>query len=168
MIRVLRCCCIPGLQAVAVYRYGQWAKQRQLLLRIVADPIYLILNLFIKLAWGIGLPRSAKIGPGFYIGHFGGIQISSEAKIGANCNLSQEVTIGVSGRADRRGVPTIGNNVYIAPGAKVFGLIKVGNNVKIGANAVIYSDIPDNAVVVLYPGYKIISMTGNPNENRVE
>jgi serine O-acetyltransferase len=48
-----------------------------------------------------------------------------------------------------------------APGAKIFGKIKIGNNVKIGANAVVYKDIPDNAIVVLDPGFKIISYKGN-------
>jgi serine O-acetyltransferase len=136
--------------------------------RIVADPLYALLNLLIKIAWGIEVPRSARIGRGFYIGHFGGIHISSAAQIGKNCNLSQEITIGVSGSDKQRGVPVIGDNVYIAPGAKVFGLIKIGNNVKIGANAVIYKDIPDNAVVVSDPGFKIISMSGNPNPNQVD
>jgi serine O-acetyltransferase len=158
---------MPGFQAVAVYRFGQWAKQRNLAIRLLADPLYIFLNFWIKIAWGIGLPRSARIGKGFYIGHFGAIQISGAAQIGANCNISQEVTIGVSGTGNNRGVPIIGDNVYIAPGAKIFGLIRIGNNVKIGANAVVYKDIPDNAVVVLDPGYKIISMNGNPNPNQV-
>jgi serine O-acetyltransferase len=75
--------------------------------------------------------------------------------------MSQGITIGISGSGERRGVPTIGNDVYIAPGARLFGKIAIGNNVKIGANAVIHRDIPDNAVVVLDPGYKIISYKGN-------
>jgi serine O-acetyltransferase len=57
-------------------------------------------------------------------------------------------------------VPTIGNDVRIAPGARLFGKITIGNNVRIGANAVIYKDIPDNAIVVLDPGFKIISNGG--------
>ncbi|MDA8136956.1 MAG: hypothetical protein M0T82_20250 [Desulfobacteraceae bacterium] len=50
----------------------------------------------------------------------------------------------------------IGNNVYIGPGAKIFGKITIGNNVKIGANAVVYKDVPDNSLVVLSPGHTII------------
>lgn len=76
-------------------------------------------------------------------------------------NISQQVTIGVSGQGEKRGCPVIGDNVYLASGAKLFGKIKIGNNVKIGANAVIYKDIPDNAIVVLDPGFKIISYKGN-------
>ena len=61
----------------------------------------------------------------------------------------------------RAGVPTIGDNVYLGPGARVFGKISIGNNVKIGANAVVYKDIPDNAIVVLDPGFEIVSYKGN-------
>ena len=57
--------------------------------------------------------------------------------------------------------PTIGDNVYIAPGARLFGKIVIGNNVKVGANAVIHKDLPDNAIAVLDPGFKIISYAGN-------
>ena len=82
------------------------------------------------------------------MGHYGGIFVSAEAKIGKNVNISQGVTIGVAGHGAKRGSPTIGDNVYIAPGAKIFGKIKIGNDVKIGANAVVYKDIPEGATVV--------------------
>jgi serine O-acetyltransferase len=167
-VRVLRCWCIPGLQATAVFRFGQWARQRNPVVRVFADPLYVALNALVKICWGIELPRSARVGRGLYIGHFGGIHISSAAVIGKNCNLSQDITIGVAGTGDKRGVPVIGDNVYIAPGARVFGRIQVGNNVKIGANAVVYKDIPDDAVVVLDPGFRVIAMSGNPNPNQVE
>ena len=101
------------------------------------------------------------IGPGLYIGHFGGIIVSSAAVIGENCNISHGVTIGAAGTRQRGGVPRIGNNVYIGPGAKVFGRITIGNNVKIGANCVVHKDVPENAVVALNPGFEIISFKGN-------
>ena len=156
-------CCIaaPGVQAVVVYRFGQWAKLQPKLLRCVLDPLYWIGNTLIRIAWGIDVPRDAKIGPGLYIGHFGGIIISSAAVIGRGCNLSQAVTVGLAGEGERGGVPTIGDEVYLGPGARLFGKITVGNNVKIGANAVIYKDVPDNAVVVLDPGFRILSYKGN-------
>ncbi len=107
-----------------------------------------------------------RIGPGLYIGHFGGITVSSAAIIGRDCNLSQNITIGVSGAGSKRGAPTIGDNVYIAPGARLVGKISIGNNVKIGANAVIHKDLPDNAIAVLDPGFKIISYAGNRPADR--
>jgi serine O-acetyltransferase len=140
------------VQAVVVYRFGQWARLQSRLLRCVLDPMYWTCNALIRITWGIELPRGAKIGPGLYIGHFGGITISAAAVIGRDCNLSHGITIGVSGHGEHCGVPTIGDEVFIAPGARLFGRITVGNNVKIGANAVIHKDVPNNAVVVLDPG----------------
>jgi serine O-acetyltransferase len=159
--RVVDCVRTPGLHAVAVYRFGRLAKAAPVVLRVWLDPIYAVLNLLIKIVWGIDLPRAATIGGGLYIGHFGGVTISPRAVIGRNCNLSHDVTIGASGRGNKGGVPIIGDDVYIAPGAKVFGKIKIGNNVKIGANTVVYRDVPDNAVIALAPGFQIISMNGN-------
>ncbi len=106
--------------------------------------------------WGISLSRSTEIGEGFYIGHYGGIFIAGDVKIGKNVNISQDVTIGLSGKGNKKGCPVIGDNVYIAPGAKLFGKIYIGNNVKIGANAVVYKDVPDDSIVVLEYSMKII------------
>lgn len=159
--RSIACLRAPGVQAMAVFRFGHALLSLPIILRIPLEPLYLVAGFLIKFIWGIELPRSAKVAPGLYIGHFGGIIISGDAKIGANCNISQGVTIGLSGSGERAGVPSIGDNVYIGPGAKVFGRICIGNNVKIGANAVVSKDIPDNAVVALVPGFQIISTNGN-------
>lgn len=160
--RMINCYRSPGLHAIGIHRFGQWLKKKNLLLRILLEPIYLFLFHRIRSKWGIEIGRTAEIGAGFYIGHYGGITISGYARIGRNVNVSQLVTIGVSGQGERRGVPTIGDDVYIAPGAKIFGKIHVGSRVKIGANAVVYKDVPDNAIVVLDPGFRIISHRGSP------
>jgi serine O-acetyltransferase len=159
--RLINCYRSPGLHAIVIHRFGYWLKKKNLPLRMLLEPIHLLLSHRVRSKWGIEISRSTQIGPGFYIGHFGGITISGLARIGKNVNISQLVTIGVSGQGEHRGAPTIGDDVYIAPGAKIFGKIHVGNNVKIGANAVVHRDIPDNAIVVLDPGYQIISFKGN-------
>jgi len=101
---------------------------------------------------GINIHFGAKIGKGFYIGHYGGIFIGA-IEMGKYCNVSQQVSIGHGGRGtDRYGIPKIGDYVWIGPGAKIFGKIKIGDNVSIGANAVVSKDIPDNAIVVGNPG----------------
>ena len=151
----------PGFRAMVVYRFGKWIKRRNKVVQIFLLPLYFLLNQRLKSKWGIQIPLSAQIGEGFYIGHFGGITIASDAVIGKNVNISQLVTIGESGQGDKAGAPILGDYVYIGAGAKVIGKITIGNNVKIGANAVVYKDIPDNAIVVNYPGYKIISYKGN-------
>lgn len=110
--------------------------------------------------FGIDIPRGSQIGKGFYIGHFSGIVVSPSAIIGDNCNISQGVTIGVSGRGDKRGAATIGNGVYIGPGAKIVGKVTIGDNVAIGANAVVTKDIPSESVVAGILA-KVISCKGS-------
>ena len=163
--RSMNCLRSPGVQAVIVFRFGQWLDSQPSPLRLLLQPVYFFFNGLVQIMWGIELPRSATIGPGFYIGHFGGITIAPDVVIGRNCNISQDLTIGLSGQGEKAGVPTIGDNVYIGPGARVFGKISIGSNVKIGANAVVYKDIPDNAIVVLDPGFKIVSYKGNRKSN---
>ncbi|MCE5230918.1 serine acetyltransferase [bacterium] len=159
--RIIYCIGSPGVQATVVLRYGQWLIGKPLIVKLLLLPIYWVFSFLMRALWGIEIPRSTKIGPELYIGHYGGIIISSATVIGRRAAISHQVTIGVSGRGEKRGTPVIGDNVYIGPGAKIFGKITIGNNVKIGANAVIHKDIPDNAVVVLDPGFKIISFKGN-------
>lgn len=105
----------------------------------------------IEIITGISIPASAQLGNSFYIAHFGGIILNSETKIGNNCNISQGVTIGVSGLGNRRGVPVIGNNVYIGANAVVAGKIVIGDNVLIGACSFVGSDVEQNNVVLGVP-----------------
>jgi len=99
---------------------------------------------------GFSIPKNV-FGAGLCLVHYGTIVVSKDAKIGENCRIHPSTSIG-----NYNGAPTIGNNVYIGPGAKLFGNISIGNNVAIGANAVVNTDIPDNVTVGGIPA-KIIS-----------
>lgn len=139
----------PGFNYTVWYRLGS------------LNNIFISYVLFKKqIKYGIEIPSNTRIGPGFYIGHFGQIIVSSYSVIGKNCNISQGVTIGQINTGTKRGYPTIGDNVYIAPGAKILGNITIGNNVAIGANSVVTNDIPDNAVVVGIPA-RVVSLEGS-------
>lgn len=148
---------IPGL------RFSFWMRLCSVLRGKKAwIPIYITaLNHYNRCLYkyGISIPFNTNIGEGFYIGHFGCIVVSPSAVIGKNVNISQGVTIGVTNRGDKAGVAIIGDGVYIGPGAKIIGAIRIGNNVAIGANAVVTHDVPDNAVVAGVPA-RIISMNG--------
>ena len=99
---------------------------------------------FVLKEWtGIQISYSSKIGPGLYIPHFGGIVVNQFAEIGKRLYLSHNVTIGRVHAGKKIGVPKIGDDVYIGPGAVVLGNIRIGNNVAIGANSVVISDLPD-------------------------
>jgi len=155
--KTFECLRAPGVHAVVVFRFGHWTLGQPKWTRVVLDPLYMVANALIQILWGIEISRHAHIGPGLGIGHFGGITVSADAVIGKDCCLSQNTTIGQEGE----GTPVIGDDVYIAPGARLFGRIRIGNNVKIGANAVIHKDIPDNAIVAMAPGFQILSYAGN-------
>jgi serine O-acetyltransferase len=96
------------------------------------------------------IPLNANIAntPSFPHG-LNGIFISMGARIGRNCVIFHQVTIGSNTLADSNiGAPIIGDEVYIGAGAKIIGNIRVGNNVRIGANCVVIKDVPDNCTIV--------------------
>jgi len=118
--------------------------------------------------FGIEIGPSTQIGTGFYIGHFGGIIVNQHARIGKNCNISQGVTIGVSNKGSLAGCPVIGDNVFIGPGAKIFGKIDIGDNVAIGANAVVTRDVPSNTAAVGIPARTIENSNSDGYINNTE
>ncbi|MDY6903903.1 MAG: serine acetyltransferase [Thermodesulfobacteriota bacterium] len=148
---------------VIEYRYIFWMRLTAFLRQKKAlRPFHYISRILlhrIGTRLGISIPYNTTIMPGFYIGHFGGIVVHPEVRIGWNCNISNRVTIGIQSRGEKAGVPKIGDNVYIGPGAVVIGAITIGSNVAIGANCVVTKDIPDHGVVVGIPG-QIISYKG--------
>ncbi len=99
--------------------------------------------------------RTPRIGPGLFIQH-GFATIIAAREIGDNCFINQQVTVGYSNATD---APTISNNVTISAGAKVIGGIHIGENVKIGANAVVVKNVPANVTVVGVPG-RIVKRDG--------
>lgn len=149
------------LWIVMCYRYGRWVHttvKGRILKTLLKFP-YSVIGRTVEIILGVVIPIQADIGKGLYIGHYGGIWIGP-IRMGSWCNISQDVTIGVGGTGENRGIPEVGSRVYFGPGAKVFGKIKIGNNVAIGANAVVSKSLPDNAVVLGNPG-RIISYEGS-------
>jgi serine O-acetyltransferase len=91
--------------------------------------------------------RRAQFGPGFVILHSIGLVINTGVIAGKNLILENGITIG----ADKGQAPVLGDNVYVGCGARIIGGVKVGNNVRVGANAVVVKDVPDGATVVGIP-----------------
>ena len=110
--------------------------------------------------YGISIPYNTRIGPGLYIGHHGGIVINYDVVIGEDCNLNHEVTIGAKYGGKTPGIPVIGDRVYLGPGCKVIGGIRLGNGVAVGANSVVIDSVPDFGVVAGVPA-KVISVKGS-------
>lgn len=103
---------------------------------------------FWSVVTGADIPVNCQIGGGLLIPHPNGIVIHPGAKIGVNCLILQQVTVGVGGKA---GLAVIGGHVDIGAGAKVLGGIHIGAHAKIGANAVVLCDVPAGATAVGVP-----------------
>lgn len=104
---------------------------------------------------GIEIHPGAVIGRRLFIDHGMGLVIGETAEIGNDCTLYHGVTLGGTGKDKNKRHPTLGNNVLVGCGAKILGPIIIGDNVKVGANAVVLEDIPSDNTVVGIPG-KII------------
>ena len=151
----------PGFRYTFLMRlcsYLSWRKSNPIIKILFGFTRILLIHYQIK--YGITIPYNANIQCGLYVGHYGGIVVSSEVTIGKNFNISQGVTVGRRNRGNKKGFPTIGDNVFVGAGAKIIGSVNIGNNVVIGANCVVTRDIPDNAVVVGIPG-RVISYKGS-------
>ncbi|ACN15628.1 CysE2 [Desulforapulum autotrophicum HRM2] len=109
-----------------------------------------IIQTVIRVIYACYLPYSAEIGPKTVFLHGGlGVVIHEHAKIGANCVIMPNVTIG--GTRKKKRVPVIGDNVKIGTGAKIIGGIDVGSGVVIAANSVVIKDLPDRTLVAGVP-----------------
>jgi serine O-acetyltransferase len=151
-----------GFWAVFQYRLAHfiYSKVKWQPFRFLGLLVMLFWQKMIEITTGISIPASSRIGHSFYIGHFGGIIINANAIIGENCNISQGVTIGVSGRGKKRGTPILRNEVYIGANAVISGKITIGNNVLIGACTLVNDSIPEDSVVLGVPAV-IISQKGS-------
>ena len=91
-----------------------------------------------------------------------GIVIGETAEIGDYCNIYHGVTLGGTGKDKGKRHPTLGNHVLVGAGAKILGPFKVGDNARIGGNAVVLREVPPNATVVGVPGTVILPADARP------
>lgn len=99
----------------------------------------------ISIKLGFSIPKNV-FGPGLAIPHYGLIVVNSRTSIGKNCRIHVGVNIGASGGKPE--APTIGNNVYIGPGAKIYGNIKIANNIAIAANASVGKSFDEENIII--------------------
>ena len=118
---------------------------------------FFVLKKYYNLSYKLGFTIPVNVfGPGLSIAHYGTIIINSGAKIGANCRIHADVNIGTqAGYSDK--APVLGDNIYIAPGAKIFGQITIPNNTAIGANAVVNKSFDSECTVIGGIPAKVIS-----------
>jgi serine O-acetyltransferase len=104
--------------------------------------------------------EATNIGSGLFIQHGGGTYISAD-RIGDNCWINQQVTIGYSNRTDR---PTIGDNVKICAGAKIIGKVRIGDNATVGLNTVVIDNVAPNTTVFGMPA-KVVWSSRAPSRH---
>ncbi|HUC17761.1 MAG TPA: serine O-acetyltransferase [Acetobacteraceae bacterium] len=137
--------CYPGLHAVLWHRAAQafWRWRLHLLGRFVSH-----LGRFLT---GIEIHPAAKLGRRLVIDHGMGVVIGETAEVGDDCYLYHQVTLGGTSSLKGKRHPTIGSRVIIGAGAKVLGPITVGDDARVGANAVVVQAVPAGTTVVGVP-----------------
>ena len=140
----------PGFWIVATYRFGMWGDSLpSRFLRIPMRVLYRLFKLLFR-RYNVHLwagRSSPRIGPGLKLIHPTNVMLNG-AEIGEDCLIFHDVTLGTG---QIPGMPTIGNNVDIYPGARVLGGIKIGDRSMVGANCVVTRDIPSDSIVLPAP-----------------
>lgn len=136
----------PGYKAVRMYRKAHWFHSHGMYFFARA------ISQWARHRTGIEIHPGANIGKCLFIDHGMGVVIGETAEIGDYCTLYHGVTLGGTGKDKGKRHPTIGNNVLISTGAKILGPFKVGDNAKIGANAVVLNEVEPDTTVVGVPG----------------
>ncbi len=153
----------PGVKAVFFHQISNFFYKAGF------DLIARIISQLVRFFTGIEIHPGAKIGKNLFIDHGMGVVIGETSEIGNNVTIYHAVTLGGSSpsidserqRHEKRH-PTIGNDVVIGSGAQIIGPIKVGNNARIAANAVVVKNVPDNATMVGIPA-KAVNLENKGN-----
>jgi serine O-acetyltransferase len=135
----------PGLKFLLFFRLASRRPQNFIRKKIYKINYFFFRRYFYK--YGFQIPLATKIGKGFQILHFGNIVFHPQCKVGVNCTVAQGVLIG----QNKRGVPSIGNQVWIGANAVLVGDIIIGSNVLIAPGAYVNINVPDNSLVIGNP-----------------
>ena len=146
----------PGVKAVFFHRISDFFASAKF------DLVARIISQFSRFLTGIEMHPRAKIGKNIYIDHGMGVVIGETSEIGDNVTIYHMATLGgiapsIDSNSQReiKRHPTLGNNVVVGSGAQILGPVIVGENSKIGANAVVTKDVPSNAVMVGIPAKNV-------------
>ncbi len=151
----------PGKQLLKALRRYQVLAGKPGFFNQLGKRYYVLSHRFWSVVTGADIPLNCQIGGGVLIPHPNGIVIHPGSKIGCNCLINQQVTIGVQQQNQRP--PVIGDHVDIGAGAKILGEIHVGDHCQIGANAVVVKDADAHSVLVGIPA-RAIQPNINPGE----
>ena len=150
----------PGVKAIFLHRIANFFSVAKF------DLIARMISQFSRFLTGIEIHPKAKIGKNLFIDHGMGVVIGETSEIANNVTIYHSVTLGgISPSIDsesQRNIkrhPTLKDNVVIGSGAQILGPVLIGKNAKVGANAVVTKDVPENAVMVGIPAKNIGTTT---------
>ena len=143
--------CYPGFQAVIMFRltHKLWTRGVKLVARFLSN--------ITRILTGVEIHPAAEIGSNLFIDHGTGVVIGETAIIGNECTLYHGVTLGGTSWEKGKRHPTLGNNVVVGAGAKILGPIDIENGARIGSNAVVVKNVPQNCTVVGIPARIVAS-----------
>jgi serine O-acetyltransferase len=150
----------PGFRFTCYLRKTAYYSSRKRSFAFFAYLYNRVLYHHYRFRYGFDISPTTAIGPGLYIGHFGGVVVSPHAVLGANVNIAQGVTIGAAGRGPRTGAPTLEDRVWVGAHAVLVGNIVIGHDALIAPGAYVNFDVPPMAVVLGNPG-KVVSSEGS-------
>ena len=155
----------PGVKAIFFHRIANFFCVAKF------DLIARIISQFYRFLTGIEIHPKAKIGKNLFFDHGMGVVIGETSEIKDNVTIYHMVTLGgispsinSDNQRDIKRHPTLENNVVVGSGAQVLGPVIVGKNAKIGANAVVIKDVPENAVMIGIPA-KNVNTKSEPDNN---
>jgi serine O-acetyltransferase len=146
-----------GTLSMVLYRLMQGSRH------LGSGPLEMVFNKLNSTLGGCVIGRGAEFGPGFVLFHANGVVINGKVRAGDNVHVQHQVTIGddLQGRS-----PTLGNNIHIGAGAKIFGPIAVGDGARIGANAVVVHDVDPDTTVVGIPAKPVRRRAPGPGPTK--
>jgi len=152
----------PAVWCIFWYRFGRWVYRpgANRYLRIPMKVIHLIGATFLEAFLQMRLNVRAEIGPGLLIAHSGGITLHPDVVMGSGCDLAHHVTLGTRG-VGGRGVPRLGNSVYVGTNAVLIGPIVIGDGARVAANSLVTRDVPAGATVMGVPAKIVKQRDGN-------
>ena len=150
----------PGVHALL------WHRVNHFLWRIHLKWLARMLSQITRFLTGIEIHPGAQIGRRFFIDHGMGVVIGETAVIGDDVTLYHGVTLGGTSLNKGKRHPTLGNDVVVGAGAKVLGPITLANGSRVGSNAVVVKDVPENATVVGIPGHIVAAKPKDPSATK--
>jgi len=151
-----------GFLMLLIHRFGNWRMGvRPKLLRAPLTLIYRLFNKMSQFWFGMKLDYTVKVGRRVKLEHFGGMILGAR-EIGNDVIIRQNTTFGIRSTDDLNAKPIIGNFVDIGAGAVIVGNVTIGDNAIIGANSVVFTSVPPDAVVMGVPG-KVIGTNRRRN-----